>query len=106
MKLDDITPRLLLGPGPSPVESRILDAMARPTVGHLDPQFLSIMDEVNATGEAFISQTVLEGAVWLRMSIGNLRTTERGVRRVWELLLTSADRLAGFDGPPRPAAPG
>jgi alanine-glyoxylate transaminase/serine-glyoxylate transaminase/serine-pyruvate transaminase len=48
MKLDDITPRLLLGPGPSPVESRILEAMARPTVGHLDPQFLSIMDEVNA----------------------------------------------------------
>lgn len=40
-------PRLLLGPGPSPVSERILDALARPTLGHLDPQFLTIMDEVN-----------------------------------------------------------
>jgi alanine-glyoxylate transaminase/serine-glyoxylate transaminase/serine-pyruvate transaminase len=43
-----IRPRLLLGPGPSPVSDRILEAMGRPTVGHLDPQFLAIMDEVNA----------------------------------------------------------
>jgi len=41
-----IEPRLLLGPGPSPVHQRILDALARPTVGHLDPQFLAIMDDV------------------------------------------------------------
>ncbi len=40
-------PRLLLGPGPSPVSERILGALARPTLGHLDPQFLEIMDEVN-----------------------------------------------------------
>ncbi len=43
-----IRPRLLLGPGPSPVHARILQAMARPTVGHLDPQFLAVMDDVNA----------------------------------------------------------
>lgn len=43
-----IEPRLLLGPGPSPVEDRILQAMSRPTVGHLDPQFLAVMDDVNA----------------------------------------------------------
>ena len=36
-----IEPRLLLGPGPSPVHERILEALARPTVGHLDPQFLA-----------------------------------------------------------------
>jgi alanine-glyoxylate transaminase/serine-glyoxylate transaminase/serine-pyruvate transaminase len=47
MNLAEITPRLLLGPGPSPVDGRILHAMARPTVGHLDPQFLAVMDEVN-----------------------------------------------------------
>jgi alanine-glyoxylate transaminase/serine-glyoxylate transaminase/serine-pyruvate transaminase len=47
MNLDELTPRLLLGPGPSPVDGRILQALARPTVGHLDPQFLAIMDEVN-----------------------------------------------------------
>jgi len=44
----DFEPRLLLGPGPSPVTPRILDAMARPTVGHLDPQFLELMDDLNA----------------------------------------------------------
>lgn len=42
-----LRPRLLLGPGPSPVSDRILRAMARPTLGHLDPQFLALMDEVN-----------------------------------------------------------
>ena len=42
-----IRPRLLLGPGPSPVHDRILQALARPTVGHLDPQFLAVMDDVN-----------------------------------------------------------
>ena len=43
-----IRPRLLLGPGPSPVHPRILEALARPTIGHLDPQFLAVMDDVNA----------------------------------------------------------
>ncbi|MBO9662116.1 alanine--glyoxylate aminotransferase family protein [Dokdonella sp.] len=37
--------RLLLGPGPSPVPQRILDALARPTIGHLDPAFIGMMDE-------------------------------------------------------------
>ncbi|MEO7917691.1 MAG: alanine--glyoxylate aminotransferase family protein [Dokdonella sp.] len=37
---------LLLGPGPSPVPQRVLDAMARPTIGHLDPRFVAMMDEV------------------------------------------------------------
>lgn len=37
---------LLLGPGPSPVPQRILDAMARPTIGHLDPRFVGMMDEL------------------------------------------------------------
>ncbi|MBX3697394.1 MAG: alanine--glyoxylate aminotransferase family protein [Dokdonella sp.] len=37
---------LLLGPGPSPVSRRVLDAMARPTIGHLDPRFVGMMDEL------------------------------------------------------------
>jgi alanine-glyoxylate transaminase / serine-glyoxylate transaminase / serine-pyruvate transaminase len=47
MDLSALTPRLLLGPGPSPVSDRILSALARPTLGHLDPQFLAVLDEVN-----------------------------------------------------------
>jgi alanine-glyoxylate transaminase/serine-glyoxylate transaminase/serine-pyruvate transaminase len=41
-----LEPRLLLGSGPSPVPQRVLDALAQPTVGHLDPQFGAVMDEV------------------------------------------------------------
>ncbi len=40
--------RLLLGPGPSPVHQRVLDAQARPVVGHLDPWFLGVADEIAA----------------------------------------------------------
>ncbi len=38
--------RLLLGPGPSPVDDRVLTAMAAPVLGHLDPLFLQCMDDV------------------------------------------------------------
>lgn len=40
------TPRTLMGPGPSDVSERVLKAMARPTVGHLDPAFIGMMDEL------------------------------------------------------------
>jgi alanine-glyoxylate transaminase / serine-glyoxylate transaminase / serine-pyruvate transaminase len=40
--------RILMGPGPSDVSPRVLAAMARPTIGHLDPQFVAMMDEVKA----------------------------------------------------------
>jgi alanine-glyoxylate transaminase/serine-glyoxylate transaminase/serine-pyruvate transaminase len=40
--------RLLLGPGPSLVHSRVLRAMSTPLLGHLDPKFLEIMNEVQA----------------------------------------------------------
>jgi alanine-glyoxylate transaminase/serine-glyoxylate transaminase/serine-pyruvate transaminase len=39
------SPRLLLGPGPSDVHPRVLSAMATPLMGHLDPQFLVLMNE-------------------------------------------------------------
>ncbi len=37
-----------MGPGPSDVHPRVLEAMARPTVGHLDPAFIGMMDELKA----------------------------------------------------------
>ena len=40
------TPRTLMGPGPSDVHPRILTAMAKPTIGHLDPEFIRLMDEI------------------------------------------------------------
>ena len=46
----DIDPgeRLLMGPGPSNVPARVLEAMAAPCIGHLDPGFLSLMDETQS----------------------------------------------------------
>ncbi len=38
--------RTLMGPGPSDVNPRVLSAMARPTIGHLDPMFIVMMDEM------------------------------------------------------------
>lgn len=38
--------RTLMGPGPSDVNPRILEAMGRPTIGHLDPVFVSMMEEM------------------------------------------------------------
>lgn len=40
--------RTLMGPGPSDVPQRILDAMARPTIGHLDPAFTDMMEQTKA----------------------------------------------------------
>ena len=42
----DPTARFLMGPGPSDVHPRVLKAMATPLIGHLDPQFIAIMDDV------------------------------------------------------------
>lgn len=39
-------PRTLMGPGPSDIHPRVLQAMSRPTVGHLDPSFVGMMDEL------------------------------------------------------------
>ena len=39
------SPRLLLGPGPSDAHPRVLTAMTTPLLGHLDPQFIEIMNE-------------------------------------------------------------
>ena len=37
--------RVLMGPGPSDVDSRVLEALSRPTIGHLDPAFLDVLNQ-------------------------------------------------------------
>jgi alanine-glyoxylate transaminase/serine-glyoxylate transaminase/serine-pyruvate transaminase len=44
----DLPPRILLGPGPSMVPSRVLRAMATPPVGYMDPSYLKVMAEVKS----------------------------------------------------------
>lgn len=44
--------RILMGPGPSDVHPRVLKAMATPLIGHLDPEFLKIMDDIKVMAQA------------------------------------------------------
>ena len=44
--LDGIKEVTLMGPGPSCVDVSVLGALAKPTMGHLDPQFIRIMDRI------------------------------------------------------------
>jgi aromatic-L-amino-acid decarboxylase len=53
----------------------------------------TIMHAVNATGKAFLSHTKLHDKLVLRLSIGNIRTTEAHVRGAWELLNEQLRRL-------------
>lgn len=55
----------------------------------------AIMHGVNATGRALLSHTKMNEKITLRLSIGNIRTTEKHVRQVWELLNEQLTRLAG-----------
>jgi alanine-glyoxylate transaminase/serine-glyoxylate transaminase/serine-pyruvate transaminase len=56
--------RTLLGPGPSDTDPRVLAALAQPTVGHLDPYYLRVMDELQAMlREVFRTQNRMTMAI-------------------------------------------
>lgn len=40
------SPRTLMGPGPSDIHPRVLQALSAPTLGHMDPEFIALMDEI------------------------------------------------------------
>lgn len=53
----------------------------------------TLLDRVNASGEAFLSHTVLRGRFVLRLAIGNLRTTRGDVQIVWRRIQAEATGL-------------
>jgi aromatic-L-amino-acid decarboxylase len=53
----------------------------------------SIMHGVNATGKAFLSHTKLNDQLTLRLSVGNIRTTEKHLKQIWELLNDQLKKL-------------
>jgi Glutamate decarboxylase and related PLP-dependent proteins len=59
----------------------------------LDALNQRLLDEVNATGEIFISHTKLDGRYALRLAIGNLHTTSAHVARAWQLIQQHAAEL-------------
>src|SRR5512143_2795916 len=66
MQIDQLKPpaRILLGPGPSDVPDRVLRALSAPTIGHLDPEYLAIMDHTRTMlRQVFQTQNQLTLAV-------------------------------------------
>jgi alanine-glyoxylate transaminase/serine-glyoxylate transaminase/serine-pyruvate transaminase len=68
-----------MGPGPSDVPQRVLQAMARPTIGHLDPAFIGLMDEVKdllrlafRTGNALTMPVSGPGTAGMECTVVNL----------------------------------
>lgn len=56
----NVSRRLLMGPGPSDVHPRVLRAMSTPLVGHLDPEFIQIMDDIKEMAkQTFITKNEL-----------------------------------------------
>src|SRR4029453_17242311 len=83
--VDESSEGELLGPVPL----GLVCFRARPEGGdaqELDALNEAIMHAVNATGRALLSHTRLNDKFTLRLSIGNIRTTEQHVRQVWQLL--------------------
>jgi aromatic-L-amino-acid decarboxylase len=68
------------------------DGLAGSDAG-LDAFNARLLDEVNATGDVFLSHTRLDGRFVLRMAVGHLRTREEDVSLAWRLLKEHADRL-------------
>lgn len=57
-----------------------------------DEQTLAAMEAVNASGEAYLSHTVVEGRAAIRVAVGSWRTTEADVDRTWRALQAAAAR--------------
>jgi aromatic-L-amino-acid decarboxylase len=54
-----------------------------------------LLAEINRSGKAFLSHTVLDGRYTLRFAIGNYQTMEADIRQTWDLVRTAARRVAG-----------
>lgn len=67
------------------------------SVTELDELNETLMNTVNATGEAYLSHTKLDGKFTLRLSIGSIRVEERHIVKVWELLNRELERLVASD---------
>jgi aromatic-L-amino-acid/L-tryptophan decarboxylase len=61
--------------------------------GKLEQMNTQIIDQINATGEAFLSHTKLNGRYTIRLAIGNIATAEKHVARVWQLVKQESAKL-------------
>src|SRR5690625_620427 len=92
VKVLNVPTRTLLGPGPSDVHPRVLQAMATPMVGHMDPEFIRVMDEVMN-----LMRYVFETKNELTVSMSG--TGSAGMETVFVNLLDPGDKvIIGVNG--------
>lgn len=77
---------LLMGPGPSCVPPQVYEALARPTIGHLDPTFIAIMDEIKV-----LLQQVMQTGNALTISVSG--TGSSGMETCFVNLIEPGDRV-------------
>ena len=95
-----MTERLLLGPGPSPVSARVMNAMNRPVLSHLDPEMMSVLDDVRdrlawafgAADGGFTFAVSGTGTAGMEAAVANLTTP--GARALVVVTGYFGDRLA------------
>lgn len=95
-----MTERLLLGPGPSPVSARVMNAMSRPVLSHLDPEMMRVLDEVRqrlaatfrAADGAFTFAVSGTGTAGMEAAVANVTTP--GSRALVVVTGYFGDRLA------------
>ena len=92
--------RLLLGPGPSPVSSRVMQAMGAPVISHLDPAMMSLLDDLRerlgsafGAGDGALSLAISgTGTSGMEAAVANLTTP--GARALVVVTGYFGDRLA------------
>jgi len=52
-----------------------------------------IVERINASGRAYLTQTKLHGRTVMRIGLGNVLTTEQHLRNVWEMIQLTADKV-------------
>jgi alanine-glyoxylate transaminase / serine-glyoxylate transaminase / serine-pyruvate transaminase len=93
------SPRLLLGPGPSPVAPRVMRAMAAPVLSHLDPSMMALLDDLRsrltrlfrAGSDAFAFAVSGTGTSGMECAVANLAEGRRALAVVTGYF---GDRLA------------
>ena len=89
--------RVLLGPGPSDVAPSVLSALSKPTLGHLDPAFLAIMDQIRGMlRDVFSTQNELTFPMSGTGSAG-METCLVNLIEPGDAVLVKASRVGGFE---------
>jgi aromatic-L-amino-acid decarboxylase len=84
--------RLIGDAAPSPRTGTTAPGRAG-SIDHLDKLNSDMVERINASGRAYLTQTKLRGQTVMRIGLGNILTTEEHLRKAWELIRETANQL-------------